>query len=45
MVYSQYQCRVIVKRIVLESTGGYKREAALWLTQAGYPVAAINSPT
>ena len=32
-----------VKRIVLESTGGYEREAALWLTQAGYPVAVINA--
>jgi transposase len=32
-----------VKRIVLESTGGYEREAAVWLTQAGYPVAVINA--
>jgi transposase len=32
-----------VKRIVLESTGGYEREAALWLTQSGYPVAVINA--
>ena len=23
--------------------GGYEREAALWLTQAGYPVAVINA--
>ena len=32
-----------VKRFVLESTGGYEREAALWLTQAGYGVAVINA--
>jgi len=32
-----------VKRVILESTGGYEREAALWLSQAGYPVAVINA--
>jgi transposase len=32
-----------IKRVVLESTGGYEREAALWLTQVGYPVAVINA--
>ena len=32
-----------VKRVILESTGGYEREAALWLGQAGYPVAVINA--
>jgi transposase len=31
-----------VKRLVLEATGGYERQAALFLTQAGYAVAVIN---
>jgi transposase len=42
-VRSQFPEPEQVKRIVLESTGGYEREAALWLTQAGYPVAVINA--
>lgn len=42
-VRSQFPEPGQVKRIVLESTGGYEREAALWLTQAGYPVAVINA--
>jgi transposase len=42
-VRSQFPAPEQVKRIVLESTGGYEREAALWLTQAGYPVAVINA--
>jgi len=42
-VRSQFPDPGQVKRIVLESTGGYEREAALWLTQAGYPVAVINA--
>lgn len=32
-----------VSRIVLESTGGYERQAALWLTQQGYAVSVINA--
>jgi transposase len=32
-----------VKRVILEATGGYEREAALWLTQVGYPVSVINA--
>jgi transposase len=42
-VRSQFPEPEQVKRIVLESTGGYEREAALWLTQSGYPVAVINA--
>jgi transposase len=42
-VRSQFPEPGQVKRIVLESTGGYEREAALWLTQSGYPVAVINA--
>lgn len=42
-VRSQFPDPGQVQRIVLESTGGYEREAALWLTQAGYPVAVINA--
>jgi transposase len=42
-VRSQFPEPERVQRIVLESTGGYEREAALWLTQAGYPVAVINA--
>jgi len=42
-VRSQFPEPEQVKRIVLESTGGYEREAALWLSQAGYPVAVINA--
>jgi len=42
-VRSQFPEPEPVQRIVLESTGGYEREAALWLTQAGYPVAVINA--
>jgi transposase len=42
-VRSQFPEPEQVKRIVLESTGGYEREAAVWLTQAGYPVAVINA--
>ncbi len=42
-VRSQFPEPAQVQRIVLESTGGYEREAALWLTQAGYPVAVINA--
>ena len=42
-VQSQFPKPEQVQRIVLESTGGYEREAALWLTQAGYPVAVINA--
>jgi transposase len=32
-----------VARIVLEATGGYEREAALWFTQQGYAVSVINA--
>jgi transposase len=32
-----------VDRIVLESTGGYERQVALWLTQEGYAVSVINA--
>jgi transposase len=42
-VRSQFPEPEQVKRIVLEATGGYEREAALWLAQAGYPVAVINA--
>jgi transposase len=42
-VRSQFPEPGQVKCIVLESTGGYEREAAVWLTQAGYPVAVINA--
>jgi transposase len=42
-VRSQFPKPEQVQGIVLESTGGYEREAALWLTQAGYPVAVINA--
>ncbi len=42
-VRSQFPEPDHVKRVVLESTGGYEREAALWLSQAGYPVAVINA--
>ena len=42
-VRSQFPEPAHVKRVVLESTGGYEREAALWLSQAGYPVAVINA--
>ena len=42
-VRSQFPEPAHVKRVILESTGGYEREAALWLGQAGYPVAVINA--
>ena len=42
-VQSQFPEPDGVKRVVLESTGGYEREAALWLSQAGYPVGVINA--
>lgn len=42
-VRSQFPEPEQVQRIVLASTGGYEREAALWLTQAGYPVAVIHA--
>jgi transposase len=32
-----------VGRIILESTGGYERQASLVLTQMGYPVVVINA--
>lgn len=32
-----------VVRVVVESTGGYEREAALWLSQQGYAVSVINA--
>ena len=40
---SQFPEPAHVKRVIPESTGGYEREAALWLGQAGYPVAVINA--
>jgi transposase len=33
-----------VVRVVLEATGGYERQAALHLEQAGYPVAVRHNP-
>lgn len=33
----------LVGRILLESTGGYERQAALFLGQLGYPVVVINA--
>lgn len=32
-----------VERVVLEASGGYERQAALWLSQQGYPVCIINA--
>lgn len=32
-----------VERIVLEATGGYERQAALWFSQQGYAVSVINA--
>ncbi len=32
-----------VSRVVVESTGGYEREAALWFSQQGYAVSVINA--
>ncbi len=32
-----------VDRIVLEATGGYERQAALWFSQQGYAVSVINA--
>jgi transposase len=42
-VRSHLPAPVQVKRVVLESTGGYEREAALWFSQSGYPVSVINA--
>ncbi len=42
-VRSQFPEPDDVKRVILESTGGYEREAALWLSQAGYAVAVMNA--
>ena len=43
LVQSQFPEPDHVKRVILESTRGYEREAALWLSQAGYAVAVINA--
>jgi transposase len=32
-----------VGRVILESTGGYERQASLVLTQMGYPAVVINA--
>jgi transposase len=32
-----------IERIVLEATGGYERQAALWLTNQGYSISVINA--
>lgn len=42
-VHSQFPKPAQVQRLVLESTGGYEREAALWLTQAGDAVAVMTA--
>jgi transposase len=39
---SRIPANQVVVRVVLEATGGYERQAALHLEQAGYPVAVIN---